>query len=423
MEQDLLLHIQPVNQFMTTEQKQLLEFLLLQYMDGKSSPDEERQLFSMLRSSTLDRAGVEELIEELMSAEPEFVPYRAEEWQKVLKSCMETPVEPEKTNVVTKLFINRWVAAAVIISVVLGGIWLLKTPGETAEPVSKIAPVHDVSSPVTSAAVITLSNGKKVFLDSTPEGLVMIDDGVKLVKLPDGEWVYEFENMPATPGPVSYNTITNPKGSPVVNLSLSDGTKVWLNTGSSMTYPTSFAAANERMVEVKGEAYFEVSHNELKPFIVNGPGMQVQVLGTHFNINNYEDEPNSVITLLEGSVKVTKDDKAVLLKPGQQASVINSIPNGSKNSDITVINDADLKSVIAWKNGLFDFNNAHIAGIARQLARWYNVDVVFPGKVPERHYTGAIRKSVNLSEVIRMIELAGGVKLTINNKTMIVEGE
>ena len=147
--------------------------------------------------------------------------------------------------------------------------------------------------------------------------------------------------------------------------------------------------------------------------------MQVQVLGTHFNINNYADEPSCLTTLFEGSVKISKSGQAVVLKPGQQAS-IQGIHNRSTDN-IKVIKDADLGSVIAWKNGLFDFNNEHITSIMRQLARWYNVEVVFNGKIPDRHYTGTIRKSVPLSEVIKMIELAGGVEVIINDKKMIVQ--
>jgi len=401
---------------MTKEEQQLVEFLLLQYIDGKSSPAEEQQLFSILRREDINHTSLEALVEELISSEPGLVQYKSEEWETILKNSIGEPVQRNKLKVFSRPLIFRWVAAAAITALVaFGSIWLLNQPKKAVEPVSKVVPLQDVSSPATSAAVLTLSNGKKVLLNNAPDGLVTIDAGVKLVKSANGELVYQSGDVSTRTALLSYNTVSNPRGSNVISISLSDGTRVWLNTESTITYPTSFAA-KERRVEVTGEAYFEVNHNEQKPFIVKGHSMLVEVLGTHFNINNYKDEPASVTTLLEGSVRVTKDEQAVILKTGQQASV-----NNGNNSEIAVINDADLKSVMAWKNDLFDFNSAHITAIMRQLARWYNVDVVFEGKVPERHYTGAIRKSVNLSEVIRMIQLAGGARVTIDNKKLVVQ--
>jgi transmembrane sensor len=207
---------------------------------------------------------------------------------------------------------------------------------------------------------------------------------------------------------------------------------VWLNADSYLRFPTSFEG-KERKVELKGEAYFEVAHNSAQPFKVSVSTpkgetslMDVQVLGTHFNINGYEDEKVWSTTLLEGSVKVTQGlGPGVLLRKNQQVQIglTDLIHRNVTEGNMAVGSAVDVQQVVAWKNGIFDFENEHITSIMRQIARWYDVDVVYKGAVPDRHYTGAIRRAVNLSEVIRMLEIAGGIKITIQNREVIVEAE
>jgi ferric-dicitrate binding protein FerR (iron transport regulator) len=196
---------------------------------------------------------------------------------------------------------------------------------------------------------------------------------------------------------------------------LSDGTKVWLNAASSLRFPTAFVGS-ERKVEMTGEGYFEVAHNDKKPFLVRAGGMDVEVLGTHFNINAYEDEEAVKTTLLEGKVRASAGhDQAVVLKPGEQARLSQS------NAQLSTLNNINVEEVIAWKNGKFQFGEAMDIGmVMRQLSRWYDLDVVYDGKVTG-HIGGTISRNVKISEVLKMLEMTGAVHFVIRNREVIVK--
>jgi len=189
---------------------------------------------------------------------------------------------------------------------------------------------------------------------------------------------------------------------------------VWINVGSSLTYPTAFTG-KERKVKITGEAYFEVAHNAGVPFIVQHNGLTVSVLGTHFNVNTYEDEAAERVTLLEGSVRVNKNSLSQLLKPGQQARI-----NNNGINDIKVLNDVNIDEVMAWKDGKFRFGeNTDIGTIMRQISRWYNVDIEYKGSVNQRFW-GSISKDVNVSQVLKILEATGGVKFKVEGNKIIV---
>jgi ferric-dicitrate binding protein FerR (iron transport regulator) len=203
-------------------------------------------------------------------------------------------------------------------------------------------------------------------------------------------------------GAVTYNTMTTPKGRQF-QLVLPDGSKVWLNAASSLRYPTVFAG-NERTVEVTGEAYFEVARNATKPFVVKvGHETEVQVLGTHFNINSYKDEANINTTLLEGSVRVLNKGKKALLKPGQSAQVA---MQANQTAGIKIVNDVDMEKVMAWKNGLFNFQDASLQEVMHQLERWYDIEVVYEKGAPEIEFVGKMERSLSLSEVLRGLQIS-----------------
>jgi ferric-dicitrate binding protein FerR (iron transport regulator) len=193
---------------------------------------------------------------------------------------------------------------------------------------------------------------------------------------------------------------------------LPDGSKVWLNAESSLRFPTAFTG-NQREVTLTGEAYFEVAKNKEKPFRVEVDGMSINVLGTHFNVNAYLDENNIRTSLLEGSVKIIKGNLSELLKPGYQA-VLN------KKQDKIRITDADMDGVMAWKNGLFQFDGADINTIMHEIGRWYNVEIVYSGKVPARTFEGKISRNAELSEVLRILELSK-VKFSVVGRKIIVQ--
>ncbi len=301
------------------------------------------------------------------------------------------------------------VAAAVILLISVGGIYyvLRQHQGEKimAKHQKTVIP-NDINAPNTANAVLILSNGEKITLDSAGNGTLAMQGKVNVVKLADGQIAYN-----GTGNDVLYNTLIVPRGSKIVNLTLSDGTKVWLNAESSLRYPTAFAG-KERKVEMTGEVYFEVVHNTAKPFKVGAGGMGIQVLGTHFNVNAYNDEASVKTTLLEGSVQIARNGTEEILKPGQQA---NLHANGSMN----ISDEVDLDEVMAWKNGSFLFNNQDIKSIMRQVSRWYNVDVSFEGSISKETFSGIVSRNSTMVQVLKIIE-AGGVKFRIEGRKIIV---
>jgi ferric-dicitrate binding protein FerR (iron transport regulator) len=300
------------------------------------------------------------------------------------------------------------VAAAVIVLLVVG-VWLGTMHRRQAAPVAATTDYlkNDVP-PGGNKALLTLANGKTVVLDSLNNGTVALQGNTKVLKLNNGQLAYNRINQ----GPVEevYNTLRTPVGGQY-KIILPDGSKVWLNAASSIRFPTAFTG-NERQVFIQGEAYFEVARNETKPFIVSVNDIEVKVIGTHFNIMAYGDEPAVETTLLEGAVEVTRGDAATMLRPGQQASIV----HGGK---ISLMKDIDVHEATAWKDGLFQFNEAGVADIMRQIARWYNVEIIYADGIPPGHITGKIPRNTNLSKVLEMMQLSG-IHCKIEGREVIV---
>jgi ferric-dicitrate binding protein FerR (iron transport regulator) len=286
-----------------------------------------------------------------------------------------------------------WAAASVILLLTVSGYFVLFHKQTAPNRVANVLNA-DIKSPQSNKAMITLSNGQKVYLDSVGNGTLAIQGNVKLVKLANGKISYQY-NSGNVNTKIEYNTLSNPRGSKVINTTLVDGSKVWLNAGSSLTYPVTFIG-KERNVAVTGEAYFEVARNASMPFIVKNGSMEVKVLGTSFNVNTFKDDGNSTkVTLLEGSVRIISGNVAGLLKPGQQAVV---------TSDVRVVNNVDLDQVMAWKNGFFQFDDASLQTVLKQVARWYDVDVVYEGNNQPRQFVGAMQRDLSLSELLKILE-------------------
>jgi transmembrane sensor len=263
----------------------------------------------------------------------------------------------------------------------------------------------DIASPKISKATITLANGQTILLDSIGNGILLKQGEVYVKKSVDGQIVYTgTSTLPV------YNTLSNPRGSKVISLALNDGTRVWLNSESSLRYPVAFFG-NQRHVEITGEAYFEVAKDVSKKFIVSSNGVSTEVLGTHFNINAFENERNVKITLLEGSVKVRKDLETDILKPGQQAEV---------TSGIKVTSNVDMDAVMSWKNGFFHFANTSIPELMEQISRWYDIDIVFKNGIPQRQFGGEISREASLSEVLNILNRSR-VQCRLEGRTLIIE--
>ncbi len=317
---------------------------------------------------------------------------------------------------------RRWIAAAsVIFVVVFAGKYLWNSP-RSAKPVpgvAKLAKPRNDLPPGGNKATLSLGDGSVIDLADAKNGTIRREAGSRIDKK-DGQLIYDAsKGQEASPGadvsretPTSAtNTIQTPRGGEY-EVILADGTKVWLNSASSLSYPTAFRG-NDRQVQLKGEAYFEIAEDKNKPFKVFVGDVQVEVLGTHFDIMAYEDENAIKTTLLAGAVRVTeKGTGSRVLAVNQEASI-------DRSSGSMSVKEVDADESVAWKDGFFQFEGVPIETVMRQLTRWYDVDVEYEGKTDE-HFEGKIARSENVSAVFKMLELTGAVHFSIEGKKIIV---
>lgn len=314
------------------------------------------------------------------------------------------------------LWRERWGKVAVAVLVLLSVSFLLYNflPGrgndrETVhqKPVVDSSLQQSTVSPGGNKAVLRLADGSEIILDSAQNGTLATGPATKIIKLADGQLRFSANGKTVA---ATHNTLTTPRGGQYA-VTLADGTRVWLNSASSLSFPSAFNGP-ERKVELTGEAYFEVAKSTRQPFRVVVNGMEVTVLGTHFNIMAYTDEEAIQTTLLEGAVQVRNEKGSSLLRPGQQASV-------KQAGAIRVRDGVDTEQVLAWKNGLFQFEKTRIETIMRQLARWYGIEVVYSGTVGD-HFTGTISKQVGIEKVFQMLALTGAVHFSISGNRVTV---
>jgi transmembrane sensor len=288
-----------------------------------------------------------------------------------------------------------WRAAAALVILLGAGLYFFNTTTQTTEPVTplvQVTPANKIEAG-SEGAILTLDDGSVVVLDSLGNGLVTTQNGTQVI-LKNGQLVYDPNNTNAEA--VGYNTMRTPKGRQF-QMVLPDGSKVWLNAASSIHYPTMFVG-DERLVEITGEAYFEVAHNASKPFKVKvNEATTIEVLGTHFNINAYSNEETVNTTLLEGAVRIAGANSKTVLVPGQQART-----SGDGNSK--VVNAVNTGKVVAWKNGVFDFEDASLEEVMRQLERWYDIEVVYEKNIPKLEFFGKMGKDLSLDIVLRGLE-------------------
>ncbi|QNK63455.1 FecR domain-containing protein [Pedobacter sp. PAMC26386] len=307
----------------------------------------------------------------------------------------------------TSLFKRKWLyTAAAILTGILSIVIFYQT-----KPVTQIYTrnnkvySHDIG-PGGNAARLTLSNGSTIILNEAKVGNLVQQSGIAIIKQNNGLLSYQKrgENDQTRLG---VNILTTPKGGQY-QLLLADGTKVYMNASSSLNFPVQFTGKN-RTVTLKGEAYFEVAKNKDKPFIVHTEKGNIEVLGTHFNVASYTNEPKMITTLLEGSVKVSSQHHSSIITPGQQARVNQQIE----------ISKVDVAEAIAWKNNLFIFDQSSIKEVMRQLERWYDVEITFEGNIPTGSFTGEISRNVKLSEVLKVLQFSD-VNFKIDGKKVII---
>lgn len=297
------------------------------------------------------------------------------------------------------------IAASLLLTA--GALYLLRSPSRTtSQPVAATQPKGDIP-PGGRKALLVLDDGRKIALENQHNGELQRAAGVTITKRDSGQIAYAA-GASSTAG--RYNTLITPAGGQY-GLTLSDGTKIWLNAASSLRYPEAFGGA-ERVVELTGEAYLEVAHNSAQPFLVRSAGQEVRVLGTRFNVRAYGDEDLTATTLVEGSIQLTNASGKKLLTPGQQGAV-------TRTGSITV-RPADAEAALAWRNGKFMFRNAAIADVMKELGRWYGARVVYAGTVGT-HFNGEISRNLAASKVLSLLEKTGGVHFQIEDKTITVK--
>ena len=309
------------------------------------------------------------------------------------------------------------IAASVIILLGLSFYALLHfSRNETVSPIAAVEKTGQADKvvPGSNKAILTLSDGSIVELDSSAKGNITQQGNVVVSKMANGQIAYSINGKTITENDAAfYNTITTPRGGQY-QVTLSDGTAVWLNAASSIRFPVVFAG-NERLVTITGEAYLEVAKNKEKPFRVDVGDAVVEVLGTHFNINAYADEPFLQTTLVEGSVRVTNRSNrsfSTVISPGQQAKM-------SADGNIAVLDHADIEQTLAWKNGIFLFKSTDLTTILRQIGRWYDVEIEYQGSA-NMNFTGQLTRNEEVTDVLKKLALTEEVNFKLTGRKIIV---
>jgi transmembrane sensor len=391
-----------------------LSLLINKYLSNTASPEEEQELSAWYQASNQQEV---------------YWPVQDEQEAEALKARLlnklQQAIHPAATIKRMPFYRSTGLQVAAAVLIILGAAsWFLFNHAK--QPVATTAPTVEkqhIIVPGGNKAVLTLADGSKIVLDSAQNTTLASQGNTKIIKLNNGQLAYRGAGNTNTETATLYNTISTPKGGQY-EIILPDGSHVWLNAASSLRFPTAFADS-QRRVELSGEAYFEVTKNPHQPFAVhfktplaeNDQEGVVEVLGTHFNVNAYTDEAVAKTTLLEGKVRVSTvqpqsvNPAAEILLPGQQAAIAAAAA--------IKIQKVDAEESIAWKNGIFNFNKADIKTVMRQIARWYNVEVVYEGAVSAEKFEGEIPRSSTLTEVFKILELSA-VHFKIEGRKVIV---
>ena len=429
--------------------KQRILFLLQQRLEQKLTTAEAEELLAVLQNAEYDTLVTDEL-EQLVASQPQgpaFDPADLQRWvqgivavDKNLGGAAGIEVVEMDENEARKGIPARpvhrvdflrtaWFRYAAVLLLLVGAGYLFYDNFYKGKIFVQLDPVRKTDvAPGGNKAVLTLADGSVIVLDSAANGLLSQQGNTRVMKSASGQLAYETGRSGTAPGPgtagsnaagvVKYNTISIPRGGQY-QVQLPDGSMVWLNSSSSLRFPTAFYGKS-REVEITGEAYFEIAKDVNRPFYVKANALTVEVLGTHFNINAYSDEPVLKTTLLEGSVRVKKAGESVVMAPGQEAQVVNGATgDATAGRVIKLVNDADLEEAVAWKNGLFHLTSADVGTIMRQLVRWYDVDVEFEGGIPSGHITGEVPRNTSLAKVLKVFETSG-VHFRIEGRKIIV---
>ncbi|MBO9634251.1 MAG: FecR domain-containing protein [Chitinophagaceae bacterium] len=397
-----------------------IEWLFERYFDKTCTEGERQEFLQLIASGEQDEA-LKALLDSKLQ---HYAPDRKidnKEADALFSAVLKKAESPEPATVLSlkpKPSWKKWmVAAAVVLVAGLGGIYLMNSNNRKEE---KKTAMQDQAPAATNpvhtgkpSPILRLADGREISLDTAADGTLASQGGATISKNKDGELSYHHHTG-ANNGQVQYNTLLTPKGSQY-KITLPDGSKVWLNAASGISYPTAFTG-NMRKVTVQGEAYFEIVKDPQKPFIVNTEKMDVEVMGTSFNLNSYLDEPILRTSLVEGSVRVSRPAGGVdpqILKPGQQAMV--DVQPGTPIK----VQTADIDAATAWKNGFFHFDGTPAREVMRQISRWYDVDIIANGRLT-KHFRGMLPRNASLDEAIHMLSLTGEFKYKIEGRTVTI---
>lgn len=305
-----------------------------------------------------------------------------------------------------------WLAAAAVLccGLLFGGLLIKKQRGATVDQTNAALKKSPIK-PGTNTAILTLANGTNIALDKAGNGVVAKAGNTAITKMKNGLLAYTAGDNKEAAVSDALNTITIPRGGQYT-ITLPDGTSVWLNSQSSLTFPVAFKGA-ERKVSLTGEAYFEVAKNKHMPFIVHTGNADVKVLGTHFNVKAYQEDNAIKTTLLEGSVSLSNSSSSALLVPGEQG--VAEVAGGKITQKKVNINE-----VMAWKSGYFIFRGDDIHDIMKQISRWYDVDVEYRGNISNIKFGGTYSKNKDITELLKGLELTGLVHFKIEGRRIIV---
>lgn len=373
--------------------REQIQYLLQQHLDGTITESES----ALLADALLEEEGTEALelaLQEMAMGSEKDPSYKKERWQDMISGILSTSQRKSPLRFI------QFAAAAILLGIIATGLYFWNN----GEKKTETAYVKNDVAPGSNKAILILGDGSRVALDSS--GNQVLRQGTIAIHQQGGQLQYDQQGTETS---VSYNTLSTPRGGQF-QIILPDGTKVWLNAASSLRYPTAFTGS-ERKVEITGEAYFEVAKNAAMPFRVKiSQEATVEVLGTHFNINAYADEAAIRTTLLEGKIKVMD----VVLNPGEQAQI---------TTGIQINRHVDTSAVMAWRYGLFNFEGQNLKEVMRQLSRWYDIEVIYEGTVPDIVFGGKMLRNINLSQLLKILEdaevhftLEEGRKLIISNQ-------
>ncbi len=408
-------------------QSQHIRYLLDRYIRGELTGKEQQELEELFQDSEQQLVVQDELarlMQEDAGASGEDMGEVVETavWEPVLqrvlsvdKTVGERDIRVAGERGVVRTFRigwRRWAVAAILLLLVGGGTILFLVRRKTGPVMAvAIAPAAKVIVPGSNKAILTLANGQQIVLNNAQNGMIGQQGGTRVIKLDSGKLAYNSGNgEEKSADAVLYNTITTPRGGQY-QITLPDETKVWLNAESSLRFPTAFTG-KDREVQLSGEAYFEVRADKSKPFLVKSGSAETRVLGTHFNIMAYGDEGPVRTTLLEGVVSMGQEEQSALLQPGEQGQF-------DPNKGIIATRVVNTTAVVAWKDGYYYFDRTPVQSVMRQIARWYDVEIVYEGAVPKDEIVGKIPRTAYVSEVLHVMELIG-IRFKIEGRKIVV---